>query len=68
MKTWEVSGTVTISIFTRVEAETEEDARAIAEGRECGSMAIHAFTETEHTAWITGELDGIPRVERVREQ
>lgn len=54
-----VSGTVTISIYTEVEAETEENAIQIAEERSL--MQIPMSSESANEVWMAGELDGTPQ-------
>jgi len=61
MKTWTVHGTVTISVYTEVEAETAEEARAIAEERDCDTPH-HSYYGVESEMWVADELDGTPDV------
>lgn len=60
MKTFELSATVTISIFTAVEAETLEEAIKIAEERHI-EVAEYDSTEQQKQCWVSEEYDGSPQ-------
>jgi uncharacterized OsmC-like protein len=59
MKTFKLSGTVTISIYTEVEAETAEEAIDIAEER---GIEVENFDSEEQVkdVWVSSEFDGSP--------
>lgn len=59
MKTFELSATVNISISTKVEAETLEEAIEIAKNREIEASDFNG--ENENEAWISSEYDGMPQ-------
>lgn len=62
MPTYRVSAAVTISVWTDVEAASEEQAKAIAEERPMQGLCRHcADGRGAKTMWRTsGELDGSP--------
>lgn len=56
-----VSTEITISVFTFVEAETEEKAKAIAATRSVTSLCHSCAHGSPGEEWVTsGELDGEP--------
>lgn len=58
MAKWSLVGEVTISVSTEVEAETEEEARAIAECRDLVTLKA-TWQDDPDSEWCTsGELDG----------
>lgn len=59
-KMYRVSGVMTISVFVDVEAESEEEAKALSE--DCGVMHLcHSCADGHEGEWSTsGELDGAP--------
>lgn len=67
MKRYEVQGTMTISVFVRVFANSEEEAREKAE--EASVMQLcHQCADGSADEWSTsGELDGTPEITRVVE-
>lgn len=56
-----VSGVVTISMYTEVEADSKEDAIDIAESRDvCSLIAPEQMGDTDDSVWVhSGEIDGI---------
>lgn len=63
---YRLSGIVTISILTEVEADTEQEAIRIAEERGLVSLCHFCASGDPEREWITsGELDGIPMEIRV---
>lgn len=58
MTTFGVFGTITITVYTEVEAATEDDAREIAGERELSGMVHRPCTEESSEAWTCNELDG----------
>lgn len=69
MKRYTVNATVTISIYTEVEAESEEEALELAEGREmCSLVPPSRMGSRSDEVWChCGELDGTPQDLRVEE-
>ena len=67
MTRYHVAGTVTISCYTVVEADSPDEAREIAEQRgvcSLGDPGQHGDYDDE--VWVhSGEMDGQPDVERV---
>lgn len=61
-KRWLVTGEVTISVHTIVEAETEVEAKLLADNRMMPSLCHHCGNDDGNTEeWRTsGELDGAP--------
>lgn len=60
MPIFKISGIITISCYTDVEADTEEEALQIAEDREMMELPFNnAYGSDEY--WITDSLDGRPR-------
>ena len=57
MKTFELSANVTISVYTKVEADTLEQAIAIANDRSLMQI-VHDGTQDELEEWVCDELDG----------
>jgi hypothetical protein len=58
MKRWVVYATGTITLVTVVEADSEQEARALALERSPTGLAHQAELESEDSAWVTtGELD-----------
>ena len=49
---------VTISVYTKVEAETLEEAIRIAEDRDLMPI-VHSGGETAEDTWMCDELDGV---------
>jgi hypothetical protein len=69
MATWNVSAEMTISVQTEVEADTEEEARAIAEDRGVQGLCLQCAGGEPTAEWITsGELDGQPMITRLEKQ
>lgn len=63
MKTFRVNSQITISVFTDVKAETEEDAIAQASERCVQGLCYRCATGTKDEEWVTGgELDGEPDI------
>ncbi len=64
MKKYQLSGVVTISIFTEVEANSLEEAIQIAENRE---IEAYRFKDKEQASesWVSEEFDGMP--DKIRE-
>jgi len=60
MKKYTVSGLLTVSAYTVVEAETEKEAVAIAEEREVGSLCYGAISTPDDECWHF-EGDGMPQ-------
>lgn len=69
MKRYIVTAEVTISMHTIVEAESDEEARSIAEGRSNKHLCHQcAGDDNASEEWCTsGELDGSPERLRVEE-
>jgi len=59
MEKFRLTANVTISVYTEVEAETIEEAKAIAEERELCSIT-NTGGDTEDDVWMCNELDGMP--------
>jgi hypothetical protein len=57
-----INGRVTVSCFTTVEADTEEEARAIAAERELAGLCHMPFDADHDEAWHI-ETDGEPEVD-----
>jgi hypothetical protein len=59
MKTFKLSGVVTISIYTEVKAKSLEEAIHIAENRQ---IEAYNFSDKEQSkyAWVSEEFDGMP--------
>lgn len=57
MKTFELSGMVTISVYTKVEAKTLEDAIEIAEGRSI-ERNEWGYDEQAKEVWVNSDYDG----------
>jgi hypothetical protein len=55
-----VSGQVSVSCYTIVEAESEEEAMAIAAERGMATLTIHACSDRPEEAFVVTELDGEP--------
>lgn len=55
-----VTGVVTISIWTTVEAESEEDAVFEAEGRPMMNFCHYCASSDSSKRWVASELDGTP--------
>lgn len=66
-RTYTVIGEVTISIYTEVEATSEEEARELAEGRSMSELGVNACCEEPDEAWVADELDGEPTILEVNE-
>lgn len=64
MAQFKLSATVTISIYTTVEADTLEEAIAQAERRNIEFSNNNNSDEQEESVWIADELDGMP--ERIK--
>lgn len=64
MTRYTVHGHVTVSAWTVVEAESEEEARQIASERECAQMVSQAFYPDDDEAWHI-EADGEPSITEV---
>lgn len=62
---YRVSALVTISVWTDVEADSEEEAKEIAEERPlqglCHQCSSARFGEGEREWRTSGELDGVPK-------
>ena len=63
-KKYQLSGVVTISIFTEVEANSLEEAIQIAESRD---IEAYRFGDKEQASesWVSEEFDGMPN--KIRE-
>jgi hypothetical protein len=59
MKKYQLSGLVTISIFTEVEANSLEEAIQIADNREIQAYR-HGDKDQASEAWVSEEFDGTP--------
>lgn len=59
-KTYKVASSMTITVYTLVEAETADDAVAEAFDRDVGQLAAYPFCSRADEAWVTDELDGAP--------
>ena len=59
MKTFSISGKITISVSTLVDAETEEEAMKIARDRDTQQIPCDSFY-SEDEFWCASELDGTP--------
>lgn len=59
MKTFNLTATVTISVYTEVEAETLEEAIKIADERHLMSIVPNGG-DTASDTWMADELDGMP--------
>jgi|TARA_R110000851_G_scaffold226338_1_gene379028 hypothetical protein len=57
MKKFNLSGTVTISIYTEVEAENLEEAKEIAESRRIEASRWGDKTQKQYV-WLSDEYDG----------
>lgn len=57
MKTYNVSGIVTVSVFTKVRAESEEEALEKAAEAATGSVCYHC-TQREEGIWNFEDMDG----------
>lgn len=70
MAKYRISGQVTISIFTEVEADTPEAAIEEAEGRPMKRLCWSCSdSKTEDEEWVTsGELDGTPQEMKCEEE
>ncbi len=66
MNRYQVQGTMTISVFVTVFAESEEEAREKAE--EASVMTLcHQCSDGQVEEWSTsGELDGTPNIEKIK--
>lgn len=56
---YNVYGTLTVSAYTVVEADSENEAKDIAEGRETGSLCYGAISQSDNECWHF-EGDGEP--------
>lgn len=65
-RTFIVSGSVTVSCYTKVEAENIEEAKEIAETRGLSNLCHMPFEDGEDESWHI-EMDGEPIVEVVEE-
>ena len=64
-----VSGIVTVSIYTEVIAETEEEALKLAGDQPMMSFCNQCSRGTPEDEWVTaGELDGEPQELRAEEE
>lgn len=62
-KRWLISGHLTVSILTEVEASTLEEAKKIAQKRDVQGLCSVCSTGDEKVEWsLNGELDGEPEV------
>ena len=59
MKEYTVSAKMTISVYTIVKAENEQEAKKLAQERCNGSPCHQAFGDGTEV-WVTDDLDGIP--------
>lgn len=59
MKTFELTATFTISGYTKVEAETLEEAIEIADNRPTMGI-VTSGADTEDDSWMIDEIDGEP--------
>lgn len=63
MNTYLVSATVTISVYCYVRAESEDQAKEIAESADMiGLCNCCSNVQNEHNLWAPSELDGEPRI------
>lgn len=60
MKEYTVSAQMTISVYTIVQAENEQEAKKLAQDRSNGSPCHNAFGGDGSEFWITDDLDGVP--------
>ncbi len=60
MKKFTMGATLTVSAWTVVEAETEEEALKIAEARDVGAMSSNAIYPDDSESWHF-ENDGLPQ-------
>lgn len=67
MPQYEVNAHVTISISTKVQAETEEQAIEIAKNREMMEIIPDVYY-TDDRFWVISVLDGEPTNIRIEEQ
>lgn len=61
-----VSGHVTVSCHTMVEADSPEQAKEIAEERQLAGLTIQAFTGDDNESWHA-EMDGAVEATNVQE-
>jgi hypothetical protein len=59
MKEYTVSAQMTISVYTIVQAENEQEAKKLAQDRPNGSPCHQAFGDGTEV-WIADDLDGVP--------
>lgn len=59
MKEYKISGAITVSCFTKVEANSPEEALEIAKKRRVADITINAFDQEEDEAW-NFDSDGEP--------
>lgn len=59
MRHFLLTARVTISVYTKVEAETLEEAIRIAGERDLMPV-VHSGGETAEDTWMCDELDGVP--------
>lgn len=69
MPKYVLTGLVTMSMRTVVEAESEEEAREIAESKDlCSIGSPEAYGQNEDDAWVhSGEIDGTVEIEAVEQ-
>jgi predicted metal-dependent TIM-barrel fold hydrolase len=60
MKNFKLTAEITISLYTEVEAETLEEAIAIAEERDLMAI-VGTGGDTKNDTWMADELDGMPK-------
>jgi hypothetical protein len=60
MKKFELTATVTISVYTTVNAENIKDAIEIAESRGI-EHSDFGYQNQEYEAWVSDEYDGFPQ-------
>jgi hypothetical protein len=60
MKKFTVGATLTVSAWTVIEAETEEESLKIAEAREVGALSSNAIYPDDSESWHF-ENDGMPQ-------
>lgn len=68
MSTYWVSGQVTISVSTRVEAKSKKEAKKLAADRGLVNLCRQCADGDPDDEWVTsGELDGIPSILEINE-
>ena len=65
MKIWKISGIVTVSVSTEVEAETEDEARELAMLQEMMPIAAWGIDESDY--WVCSDLPEITEITGIAE-